>query len=284
MNIKQMSLVAWVVTLIFGTFYSVLLYGIAQFIFEVFADNCSAPVAIIAGVVMSVGMLLIYALSFRLGGDRVPDLPLKSLLSSTLKGFGICAAYFVVVVGVLFALGVYRVNSIGISFMDILLWLSFFLLIAVGEEMIFRGFLFRWIDRRFGFVAALVVSAFIFGLVHWSQGDFLSAMAIAVEMGILVGAAYRYSGDLWLPIGMHWGWNFTQGNIFGFSVSGTDAGPSLIKPTLEGPQWLTGGAFGAEATVVATIIGLGLGLWFTMQVIRRQRQQPAPTGTATAES
>lgn len=279
-----MSLAAWVVTLIFGTFYSVLLYGIAQFIFEVFADNCSAPTAIVAGVVMSVGMLLIYALSFRLGGDRVPDLPLKSLLSSTLKGFGICAAYFVVVVGVLFALGVYRVNSIGISFMDILLWLSFFLLIAVGEEMVFRGFLFRWIDRRFGFVAALVVSAFIFGLVHWSQGDFLSAMAIAVEMGILVGAAYRYSGDLWLPIGMHWGWNFTQGNIFGFAVSGTDAGPSLIKPTLTGPQWLTGGEFGAEASVVAIVIGLVLGLWFAVQAVRRQRQQPAQTATAESEN
>ena len=267
-----MPFAAWIGLLILGSLLTMLLYGLAQAVFTLIVHKISMPMGIIAGVVMAVAMLLVYALSFRLFGDhRAPDLPLNSLLPSTLKGFGICAAYFVVVVGILYAVGAYRAESVGISPTVLFLGLSNYLFVAVGEEIAFRGFMFRWIDSRFGFVVALVVSSLFFGLIHWPQGDFMSAMAIAVEAGLLLGAAYRYADNLWLPIGMHWGWNFTQGSIFGFNVSGT-TGNSLIKPTLEGPQWLTGGEFGAEASVVAIVIGLGLGLWFAMQVIRRQQQ------------
>ena len=55
-------------------------------------------------------------------------------------------------------------------------------------------------------------------------------------MGLLLGAAYKYSGTLWLPVGIHWAWNFTQGNIFGFEVSGSDAGVSLMKGIVSGPD------------------------------------------------
>ena len=87
-------------------------------------------------------------------------------------------------------------------------------------------------------------------------------MAIAIEAGVLLGAAYKWSGTLWLPIGIHWAWNFTQGNIFGFAVSGNGAGESLIQATVEGPAWLTGGAFGAEASVITVIAGVLLSLFF----------------------
>lgn len=280
-----MPLAAWIGLLILGSLLTMLLYGLAQGVFTLIVHKISMPMGIIAGVVMAVAMLLVYALIFRLfGNHRAPDLPLKSLLPSTLKGFGICAAYFVVVVGILYAVGAYRAESVGISPTVLFLGLSNYLFVAVGEEIMFRGFMFRWIDSRFGFVAALVVSSVLFGLIHVGQGDLLSCLAIAVEAGLLLGAAYRYAGNLWLPIGMHWGWNFAQGSIFGFSVSGTDGGASLIKPMLTGPQWLTGGEFGAEASVVAIVIGLALGLWFAVQAVRRQRQQPAQTGIVTAES
>jgi len=83
-----------------------------------------------------------------------------------------------------------------------------------------------------------------------------------VEAGLLLGAAYKYSGTLWLPIGIHWAWNFTQGNIFGFEVSGNDAGASFLKSTVSGPDWLTGGAFGAEASVIPVFLGLILSAWY----------------------
>ena len=285
MNIKQMNIAAWLGLLIVGAFGALVMYGIAQGVFYVATDRLPVGVVCGLGVLAAVAMLVAYELTFRMFGDHgAPDLPMSQLLSSTLKGLGICAAYFIVVVAILYAVGAYRVSTVGESFMALLQALSYYLLVAVGEEIAFRGFMFRWIDSRFGFVAALVVSSVLFGLIHVGQGDLLSCLAIAVEAGLLLGAAYRYAGNLWLPIGMHWGWNFAQGSIFGFSVSGTDGGASLIKPTLTGPQWLTGGEFGAEASVVAIVIGLALGLWFAVQAVRRQRQQSAQIGIATAES
>ena len=96
-----------------------------------------------------------------------------------------------------------------------------------------------------------------------------SSIAIAIEAGSLLGAAYAYSKNLWLPIGIHWIWNYTQGNILGFPVSGGDNVTSVITPEISGPQWLTGGSFGAEASVIAAVIGLLISLWF----IRKVRQQ-----------
>lgn len=75
------------------------------------------------------------------------------------------------------------------------------------------------------------------------------------DTGLLLGAAYKWAGALWLPIGIHWAWNFAQGNIFGFAVSGEKAGESLLQARIEGAGWLTGGAFGAEASVVAVVAG-----------------------------
>jgi hypothetical protein len=89
-----------------------------------------------------------------------------------------------------------------------------------------------------------------------------------VEAGLLLGAAYKYSGTLWLPIGIHWAWNFTQGNIFGFEVSGKDLGASLLKSTVSGPDWLTGGAFGAEASVIPVLLGLILSAWYIWKTHR----------------
>jgi membrane protease YdiL (CAAX protease family) len=100
-------------------------------------------------------------------------------------------------------------------------------------------------------------------------GTLWASIAIAIEAGLLLGAAYKWSGTLWLPIGIHWAWNFAQGNIFGFAVSGNQAGDSIIVSQVDGPAWLTGGAFGAEASVIAVVVGALASAWFIWQVSRR---------------
>ena len=109
------------------------------------------------------------------------------------------------------------------------------------------------------------------GLVHIANENatLWSSIAIAIEAGLLLGAAYKWAGTLWLPIGIHWAWNFAQGNIFGFAVSGEKAGESLLQARIEGAGWLTGGAFGAEASVVAVMAGLLLSAWFVYRIYRR---------------
>ena len=138
-----------------------------------------------------------------------------------------------------------------------------FLVVGVGEEVLFRGIVFRMIDDRWGTVVALVVSALIFGFVHITNNNATvwSSVAIAVEAGLLLGAAYKWSGTLWVPIGIHWSWNYFQGPVFGFAVSGNGT-PSLITPVIQGSDWLTGGSFGAEASIPAFVLGLTLAIVF----------------------
>ena len=82
--------------------------------------------------------------------------------------------------------------------------------------------LFRLIERHAGTLAALVISALLFGLVHASNpgATWLSSTAIALEAGLLLGAAYAKTRTLCFPIGLHTGWNFTQSGIFGAHTSG----------------------------------------------------------------
>ena len=165
--------------------------------------------------------------------------------------------------------GLYHIDSIGTDKpLHIVSAFFLFLSVATGEEIMFRGVLFRWIDEKWGFMVALIISSVLFGIIHIFEPNatLWSSLAIAVEAGLLLGAAYKYFGTLWVPIGIHWAWNFTQGNIFGFEVSGKDVGESLLKATVSGPDFLTGGGFGAEASLIAFLLGFILSAWYIWKI------------------
>lgn len=253
----------WALLLVISLVLSLIMYGLAQsaiFIIKAPLAQC------IIGVVVPVIMIGLYALFVMWFEDVKPrDIPFNRLVQDTAKGLGVGFGFFVAVVLIMMLLGLYRIESIGTDKpMEIVAAFCLFLLVGTGEEIIFRGVLFRWIDEKWGFATALIASALLFGLVHITESNatWWSSLAIAVEAGLLLGAAYKYAGTLWLPIGIHWAWNFTQGNIFGFEVSGNDAGESLLKSTVSGPDWLTGGAFGAEASVIPVVLGLILSAWY----------------------
>ena len=185
------------------------------------------------------------------------------------SGLVIGAALFAATIGVLAALGLYTVQG----------WRGPAVLIAplavsvgaaVIEELLFRGVIFRIIEASLGTWIALVISAALFGLVHLGNPNatWLAAAAISLEAGIMLAAAYVLTRRLWLPIGIHAAWNFTQGGIFSVAVSGgkTDG---LLVATLSGPSWLSGGEFGAEASVVAMLLCTALGAWFLVLSARR---------------
>lgn len=141
---------------------------------------------------------------------------------------------------------------------------------AVGEEVIFRGALFRLIEERSGTLVAIAVSASVFGLLHAANrgATWISTAAITLEAGVLLGLTYAAMRSLWLPIGLHLGWNFTEGGIVGAVVSGGHA-HGLYQTTYQGPMWLTGGAFGPEASLVAVAICLVAAGIFAVVVVRR---------------
>jgi hypothetical protein len=156
---------------------------------------------------------------------------------------------------------------------------------AFGEELTFRGGVFRVLEDGFGTAVALVVSAIAFGLVHaFNVGaTIVSTAAIALESGVLLGLAYAATRSLWLPIGLHFGWNFTEGGIFGASVSGR-AYHGVFNFSVSGPDILTGGAFGPEASVVAVAISLAASLVFGAIAIRNHRWKPLSSHWRVARS
>jgi hypothetical protein len=130
------------------------------------------------------------------------------------------------------------------------------------EETLFRGILFRFLEEGFGSWIALALSALFFGFSHLNNPNATvwSAIAIALEAGVSIGAVYMATRSLWFAMGLHTAWNFLQGTIFGVAVWGIRApADSLFQPLIQGNQWLTGGAFGIEASVIAVVLGLGLG-------------------------
>src|SRR5664280_2574587 len=136
---------------------------------------------------------------------------------------------------------------------------TFFAVLAgIMEEILFRGLLFRLSSKIVGTWGALIFTAGLFGLAHTlNPGATIgSSVAIALEAGVLLGAAYAATQRLWVPIGLHAGWNFTEGSLFGMTLSGNNMGVGLLRGSLSGPRILTGGEFGPEASIVAVLVCL----------------------------
>ena len=263
MPIKTMSVLKWALLLAASLVLAFVMYALAQWPTDVVPEwwiKCLVSVAV-SGV-----MVTLYALFVKwIEREPAKDIPRQKIFSDTAKGFGVGAGFITTIVLVMLAAGLCKITGVVTDQVTgIITAFFYFILVAVGEEIIFRGVLFRWIDEKWGFVTALVTSAILFGAMHMGQPNatWWSSLAIAIEAGLMLGAAYKWSGTLWFPIGIHWARNFFQGNIFGFAVSGSDAGMSLLHSVTSGPEILTGGSFGAEASIITVILGAILSAWF----------------------
>ena len=189
-------------------------------------------------------------------------------------GFAIGALLFCGVISLLCLVGAAQLAGFGDT-TRLVASLSAAMMAAVGEELLFRGVLFRILEQAAGTVTALLVSALLFGLAHIANPNatLFSSLAIAIEAGLLLGLAFVATRNLWFPIGIHLAWNFTQGGIFGASVSGS-ASPGLVKTFFLGPDWLTGGAFGPEASVISLALCIALALVFALLARNRGRWKP----------
>ena len=262
---KRMPWWKWLLLLIAGFMTFAVVMGFAE-IPSVLDEDYQLPLWLyIPLCLIGAGAVLgVYTLWRRIDGyRRAPDLPKRKLHASLWGGFGIGALYFVLVTGCIALLGGYRIGSVRWDTVSLVKCLFQFLVVGVGEEVLFRGIVFRMMDERWGTLVALILSSLLFGFLHITNDNATvwSSVAITVEAGLLLGAAYKWSGSLWLPIGIHWSWNFFQGPVFGFAVSGNET-YSLVRPLIDGPVWMTGGDFGAEASVPALILGLAVTILF----------------------
>jgi membrane protease YdiL (CAAX protease family) len=155
-----------------------------------------------------------------------------------------------------------------------------FLLVGIQEEVFSRGFLlrnlaesFKWrgISPKLALLIGYFISSSIFGLMHLGNPNtsIISTINLVVA-GLFLGLGFVLTGELAIPIGLHITWNFLQGNVFGFPVSGTKAGATFIAIEQGGPDWMTGGAFGPEAGVIG-LLAIALGCWLTVVWVKRTR-------------
>ena len=234
------------------------------------------------GLAVAIGMsalgLVVYAGLVRwLERRPVTELALPGIGRELGAGLLLGALLYSLAIAVLMVLGCYRIEGLNPAH-AMLPTLGMALASGVLEEVLFRGVLFRIVEQWRGSWVAMAVSSLVFGVSHLAnpQGTLLGALFISVEAGVLLAAAFMVTRRLWLAIGIHIAWNFTQSAIFSGAVSGNAGAPGLLKATMEGPLLLTGGDFGVEASVVAFAVCTAAGLLLLRQAVRRGHVQPRP--------
>jgi uncharacterized protein len=175
----------------------------------------------------------------------------------------------------LMLLGIYRVEGFNpLSFL--LPAIALAIKSGIFEELIFRGVLHRSVEAIFGSWAGILASSVVFGFIHLLNpgANLGGAIYISIEAGLLLSAAYLVTRRLWMCIGLHMGWNYSQSAIYSGVVSGAVGDPGLLKATIEGPEILTGGSFGMEESIFALLYCTTAGVILLLIAIRRGHMLP----------
>jgi membrane protease YdiL (CAAX protease family) len=185
------------------------------------------------------------------------------------------AGLYTACAAVLMLLGIYKVEGFN-PLLFLLPNVALAIKSGVFEELLFRGVLFRSVETMFGSWVGILVSSIAFGAIHlMNPGTTMGgAVYIGIEAGLLLSAAYLVTRRLWICMGFHSAWNYFQSAVFSGVVSGAVSDPGLLKATIEGPELLTGGAFGMEHSVIALVVCTTAGVILLMTAIRRGHMLP----------
>ena len=144
--------------------------------------------------------------------------------------------------------------------------------IAIIEEVLLRGIIFRIAEEKWGSTIALIISGVIFGGLHLINPHVTLISVICITIvGVLLAASYMYYRNLWVPIAIHFAWNFTQNGIFGAITSGNEKTNSLLTSKISGPEIITGGLFGPEGSIQAVLLCLIVAIFLIMQLYKQNK-------------
>lgn len=229
-----------------------------------------------ASVMSGAMMLIVYAglvvyIERRTVGEVALRPMARELGLGLLCGFGLYSVCILILMG----LGNYRIDGLR-EWHILLTGMATALATGVFEELLFRGGVFRLAEEWFGSWAALVISSLVFGFVHLNneEATMQGVVSISIWAGILLAATYLLTRRLWLGIGLHAAWNYTQGTVYSGIVSGNAPSEGLVLSTLQGPDWLTGGSFGVEASVIALTVCSAAGVAVLVKAVRLGHMQP----------
>lgn len=181
---------------------------------------------------------------------------LKGRWKDLLAGFGVALLLYVVGFGLSLLTGTVEVAGVQLVPSALLGTLLLFLLVAVTEEVMLRGFVLgRMLAGGMNRFVALFLSSALFSAMHLFNPNFAFLPFVNILLaGCLLGASFLYTRNLCFPIVLHWFWNWLQGPVLGYEVSGTDCGQTLLTLRLKGSDLLTGGSFGFEGSLLCTVL------------------------------
>jgi membrane protease YdiL (CAAX protease family) len=170
-----------------------------------------------------------------------------------------------------FRLSLHTLPRVGVVLLILLLG-------ALAEELMFRGYPFQHLEQGIGAIGAITIFSVMFGAVHLANpGASLWGLINTILIGVLLSISYLRTRALWLPWGIHFGWNFSLGLLFGLPVSGLRLFNVVVQTTASGPKWLTGGSYGLEASL-ATVVVVLMGLVMVWKLPLARLSQPvSPT-------
>ena len=252
----------WRIAAFLGIFYAIalpLLFGLrallgfskSSFIIIVIIAAAATPAVYIARRWIDKKNFVSLGLSWSKRGaaDLLFGFLLSGLMAGTVFGAMVLLGY----------IGNVEVSASGWSIVSILAGpLVITALIGFWEELVFRGYILQNMIEGMGMKAAIIVSCLLYGLVHsMNPNAGLLSTAIIVVFGYLRIYGYLSTGQLWLSIGMHTGWNFFQATVFGYAASGHAKEKTLVTHDMLAADWLSGGDFGPEGSVLTIPVVLG---------------------------
>ena len=267
---SKFSLGKWCFLFIGGIILFTIAYAFAT-IPELYIGNnwISGTISFICGVLL----LLMYRWLVKSYEERkIEELSMQKSLKDTGIGFLWGMLMMAAVIGIFALCGWYKIIGCSFNVAFIYRYLMAYFVVAVGEEIVFRGIMFRLLDSQFNVWVALLISAVVFGIAHIinPNATVVSTIGISLASGVLFGLLFKYYRTLWVPIGIHWSWNFVQGTVTGSPVSGMVPDYSILNSVTSGPELLTGGSFGPEASIILMILGLVLCIWVGAKLIVRK--------------
>lgn len=205
-------------------------------------------------IIMTVGaLMMIFKIFPTRNFDRV-FITRQNIISGFLKGTLIGLVLIICCTAIIYVNGNVSFSAAEINPVSILGYLLFFILVGISEEFLFRSFPLVVFSERYFIPVAIGLNGLLFGLIHIGNPNFSAVPMINIVLsGILFSIITLRKRNIWWAVGIHFGWNFCQGTILGFKVSGLDA-PGLMVAKPVGNPLFSGGLFGAEGSLLCTVI------------------------------
>lgn len=229
--------------------------------------------ALLKNLLLPIALFAIYAALVRLIERRpATEIDFRRGLPTFLIGIMIGSAIIGAAFVILWKLGMAEISS-GSGLAGLERELLALMITTMVEELLFRVILFKILEEIAGSLIAILISAAAFGLAHIANPGAtpLAIFALSVEMGVMLALAYMLTRNVWIAVGIHAGWNFTQSFILGAQNSGQQHPHSYFQTTFSGPDYLTGGLFGLEGSIVTLGLSAVVSTFLLILILRKRR-------------